>query len=81
MVLPEFNAAVEGSDEEGRSFGGTNDVASLRDDLDFFVVVVVHLDDCVLESFFEERVVVCSCCLAISIEPVLYRFRDVQVDG
>ena len=69
--MPELDAGVEGSDEQERSFGSTNDVASLRDDLDLFVVVVVHLDDCVLDSFFEKRVVVCSCCLIASIEPVL----------
>ena len=54
MVLPKFNAGIEGSDEKEWTLRGANDVASLRDDLDLIVVVIVHLDDCVLDPFFEE---------------------------
>ena len=59
MVLPEFGAGIEGCDEQERTLRCADYVASLWDDLDFLVVVVVHLDGCLFDSFFEERVVVC----------------------
>ena len=53
MVLPEIDAGIEGCDEKEGAFRCADYAVSLWGDLDLFVVLVVHLYDCVFDSFFE----------------------------